>query len=46
MIEKYYNKNDGPTVSSIIESYLLQLKTIVKMINAKQILDFDSEESL
>lgn len=46
LIKKYYKKKDaGPTVSSIIETFINQLKKLITSIKALQILDVETKES-
>jgi hypothetical protein len=46
LIEKYYKKKDeGPTVSSIIENFINQMRALVMGIKALQILDVETKDS-
>lgn len=43
LMKKYYGKSEGPAISSIIESYLIHMKKLVKSVNAAQVLDVDED---
>ncbi len=46
LMQKFYgNKIEGPSISSIVESYLLHMKKIVKSVSASQVMDLDDQSA-
>ena len=45
LMKKYYNKNEGPTVQSVISSYISQITRIIKSVNASQLMDVETKEA-
>lgn len=45
LMKKYYGKSEGPSISSIIESYLIHMKKIVKGLTSAQIMDYEPKEA-
>lgn len=45
LMQKYYGRSEGPSISSIIESYLSHMKKIVKSIDASQVMDLENKET-
>jgi len=46
LMQKFYgNKIEGPSISSIVESYLLHMKKIVKSLSASQVMDLDDQSA-
>ncbi len=44
LMQKFYgNKSEGPSISSIVESYLVHMKKIVKSVSAAEVIDLEDK---
>ncbi len=45
VLENYYSKSEGPSISFIIESHLNLMRKIVKSVNSNQVLDTEEAKT-